>query len=224
VFALAALVVACAAPIHAQTTINPRMVRFRASPDHDTVGPNGRPMVSAYELEIYRVGDTRPSLVLDLGKPGPEPDGYILANFANLLAAQPFRGETLLAAVVATGPGGTNRSNLSNEFLFNTCGYAVSPAVQVLSGSGGTGSFAIRAESACEWSVTTEAGWISLDGATTGRGSAAVAFRASPNIEAEDRTATVYVADRAMTVTQAGRSTSSSEPRAATPSRRVGPR
>jgi hypothetical protein len=224
VFALAALVVGCAAPVHAQTTINPRMVRFRASSDHDTVGSNGHPVVSAYELEIYRVGATKPSLVLDLGKPGPEPDGYIVANFANLIAAQPFPGETLLATVVAIGPGGTSRSNLSNEFVFNTCGYTVSPAEQALSGSGGAGSFAVRADSACEWSMTTEAGWISLDGPTTGRGSAAFAFRAGPNMGAEDRTATIYVADRVVTVTQAGRSKSSSEPPGATPSRRDGPR
>ena len=45
----------------AQTIVNPRAIRFRASTDHYAVNANQQPVVSAYRLEIYVSGGLQPS-------------------------------------------------------------------------------------------------------------------------------------------------------------------
>jgi hypothetical protein len=59
----------------AQSIVDPRVVEFSPSPDHDALGANGQPLVTRYDLEIYLATSSTPLRTIPLGKPAPEPDG-----------------------------------------------------------------------------------------------------------------------------------------------------
>lgn len=61
------------------------------------------------------------------------------------------------------------------------CTYAVSPPSATFSGSGGSGTFNVIADSGCTWSATTPDSWISLTGGTSGIGSGAINFSVNAN-------------------------------------------
>jgi BACON domain-containing protein/all-beta uncharacterized protein len=82
------------------------------------------------------------------------------------------------------------------------CRYAVSPANQAMSASGGTGSVSVTAGSDCSWSANSDSGWLALTGSTSGLGTATVSFNVSANGNTE-RTGSITVAGQRATVTQA---------------------
>lgn len=84
-----------------------------------------------------------------------------------------------------------------------TCTYAVSPATRsVASGGGAVGSFAVNTGSACTWSVSTAASWLTLSGATTRTGSGTVSYTAAANTGAA-RNGSATIAGTAVSVQQA---------------------
>ena len=111
------VILTLAAPVAAQTVVNPTTVVFTASADHATLGLDGQPLVTNYELRIYvqtPLGQT-PAFVSDIGKPTPG-----AANVISVLNAAWFTGLTpnvkYIARVVAIGPTGEGVSNDSNPF------------------------------------------------------------------------------------------------------------
>ena len=77
---LTALLCVSASFVAAQVIVDPRVVEFEPSPDHDAVGVNGQPLVTRYELEFYLGSASTPFATIPLGKPAPDPDGFIRAN------------------------------------------------------------------------------------------------------------------------------------------------
>ena len=57
---VALLVVGIAAPLLAQSVINPTSARFTASTDHGVTLPGGVPAVDRYEMEFYFLGAAAP--------------------------------------------------------------------------------------------------------------------------------------------------------------------
>jgi hypothetical protein len=193
----------------AQTTTNPRYVVFAPSPDHSSVTSSGAPVVRSYQLEIYPYAGSQPLAVLDLGKPDPEPDGYIRVNFANLLAAPPSTGTVLQGVVAAVGPGGTSRSGPSAAFMFNGCGYYVSPVSVAITGAGGSAPSTLSTGAGCQWIATTGDSWIAVASASTGSGSAGITVSAAPNPDAYPRNGTLAVGSAVIVVKQSAATTSS---------------
>lgn len=83
------------------------------------------------------------------------------------------------------------------------CTYGLVPANLNFVSSGGTGGFQILTQEACNWTVTSQAPWLVLTSAASGRGNGAVFFSFTNNTGSA-RTGTITVADQTFTVNQEG--------------------
>ena len=111
VLAVLALV-AVSAP--AQIVINPSTIDFLASADHNTIF-EGQAVLTSYRLELFLQGATTPAKTIDLGKPTPGTGGLVtITNPSHFVMAVDgaYTGQ-----IVAVGPGGEGRSEMSNIFL-----------------------------------------------------------------------------------------------------------
>jgi Putative binding domain, N-terminal/Viral BACON domain len=85
-----------------------------------------------------------------------------------------------------------------------TCSANISPTSQNVPAGGGSGiSVTVTAGSTCQWSATSGATWITINAGATGTGNGTVVFSVAPNTGAQ-RTGTLSISGRALTVTQAG--------------------
>jgi outer membrane biosynthesis protein TonB len=83
------------------------------------------------------------------------------------------------------------------------CTFSINPTAQSVGDAGGNGSIAVSASAnSCAWTASTNANWISLTSSTSGTGNGNVAFTVAANTAAE-RSATIAVAGKTFTVTQA---------------------
>ena len=109
----------------AQTTVvvNPTIVQFTPSADHNTLNLDGTPMVSRYDLRVY-VPAVLTTIVFTqaLGKPTPGTDGTIQVSLGTGIVAALVKNTQYVAEVVAIGPYGEGDSTPSNPF-----GYAAPP-------------------------------------------------------------------------------------------------
>ena len=82
------------------------------------------------------------------------------------------------------------------------CSYSLSPATLAASAAGGSGSASVQAtHSACVWTVSTDAAWLTPS-TSVGVGTQAVAFQVAPNAGAA-RTGRLTMAGQVLTVNQA---------------------
>jgi all-beta uncharacterized protein len=186
--------------------IDPRTVEFDPSMDHDATLPDGTPSVKRYELEFYYAGALDPFQVVDLGKPSPEFDGKIRVDFLGYLMSWPQAGMTYEAKVNAVGPGGSSDSLRSPAFSYQgPCAYVLSEGGLAVSPAGGGANLSVRSGKDCVWMANSSADWLAVQSDITS-GSGTLTVAAAPNPTANERTATVTVADVTTTVTQAGSS------------------
>ncbi|MCE5247944.1 hypothetical protein LLG88_13605 [bacterium] len=91
VLVLTGLLIGAAPVAHAQAVmLNPTMLSFTPSPDHNATGLDGTPLVSRYEARVYSQGDLGLLLVaLDLGKPTPVGNTITVVNAAWFLGLTP---------------------------------------------------------------------------------------------------------------------------------------
>ena len=201
------LVVATTAVLSAQTVVDPRFVEFSPSADHNTNASDGTPLVQRYSLSVYVVGSSVAFDTMDLGKPTPS-GGVIRVDFLPLLHSVPTPGVVFEARVTAVGPGGSTASSLSNGFSFQpACAPSLNSTGQSVGSGGATGSVGVTAGAGCTWSATSNAGWITLTGATGGTGNGSVPYSVAANTGAA-RTGTLTVAGLTYTVNQAALSCS----------------
>lgn len=96
-------------------------MQFTPSTDHDKLATdNVTPLLSSYLLVINAVGSTQTVWSVDLGKPTPEADGQIRAEFVSKLQPPPYSGTSYEARVLAVGPGGSTASAPYGTFSFST--------------------------------------------------------------------------------------------------------
>lgn len=84
------------------------------------------------------------------------------------------------------------------------CSYAILPSSAGFTHVGGTGSIGVTADGACNWSATSNAGWIIVTSGASGSGSGAVGYSVSSNTSAGSRSGTITAAGKIHTVTQSG--------------------
>lgn len=88
-----------------------------------------------------------------------------------------------------------------------TCVVTPSPTALSFPAEGGPGAITLTASNAgCHWSATPGASWITIPGATTGRGSSQLTFVVAANPGSEGRSGTLFAAATAIAITQAGAS------------------
>jgi hypothetical protein len=106
------------------TVINPTMVEFTPSVDHNTSDVTGQPFLTRYELRIFLAdGDTFVQPV-NLNKPQPDANNLVRLNITDTILALPSGDYS--SRVAAIGPGGENVSELSNGFVVDK-GLPLSP-------------------------------------------------------------------------------------------------
>ena len=87
--------------------------------------------------------------------------------------------------------------------LTNTCPIDVFPEGQSFGPAGGGGGIRLEGDSACTWSASTSAPWITITSAVQGQGSARVGFTVAANDTNQDRADAIQVGGQTVPITQA---------------------
>ena len=127
-------------------------------------------------------GDNGPATSAELDNPA----GVALDAAGNLYIADSYNDR--IRVLIPSGP---------------SCTASVAPLALFPAASGGTVSTTIQTGASCAWAVQTLPDWIALSGSAVGTGSGSVTLSVSENLTGP-RTATVSIAGRWVTVTQAG--------------------
>jgi hypothetical protein len=193
----------------AQSVLDPRIVEFEPSPDHNARTSDGQAVVTRYDLEFYVLNAQTPLLTVSLGKPSPDNDGIIRANFESLLASIPAAGVLYVARVAAVGPGGRGTSDPSNQFGFGggappDCSMSVNPASLSLPGGASTGTVLVTAPDGCSWSAAPGASWVSITSGASGTGDGSVRYSVSANPLTTARSTSITIGGQSIPLTQAG--------------------
>jgi len=88
-----------------------------------------------------------------------------------------------------------------------SCSYAISPRSDSVSAPGGTGNVDVSTTSACGWTASSNASWITISSGGSGTGNGRVGYLVLPNVGGS-RTGTLTVAGETFTVSQAALSCS----------------
>jgi hypothetical protein len=129
----------------------------------------------------------------------------------NFTAAANTGGDRNGAIIVA----GQRATVIQSAAAPPNCNTAISPASQNVPAAGGTGSISVESQSLCDWMVTSNAPWITVTSAPTGRGNGAVTFAVAANTGAA-RTGTITISNRTFTLSQAAGAAPSPTPPACT--------
>ena len=112
---------------------------------------------------------------------------------------------------VAANPTTTPRTGTvaaaGQTFTLNqagACSFNISPTSASWPASPSTGSVAVTTTAGCAWTATSPVSWITLTGGTSGTGNGTVTYSVAANTGTASRNATLSIAGRAFTVTQAG--------------------
>jgi hypothetical protein len=201
--ALAILISAAAAT--AQTVIvDPKVVEFTPSLDHDAVASDGTLVVQSYSLSIFESATTIPLQTVNLGKPTPESDGKIRVPFPTFLKPAPVPGVIYVARVAAVGVSKSAASTLSNTFSFSgACSATLTPVSQTFTAAGGSGSVTVKIALGCPWTAVSSAPWLVITGPASGTEGGKVTFTVAANTSTSGRSATLTIGGQVFTVTQA---------------------
>jgi hypothetical protein len=143
------------------------------------------------------------------------------ASWIALSSSPSGSGNGTVSFTVAPNPGearssaiaiANQRPNITQAGAIAPCSANISPTSQNVPAVGGSGiSVTVSAGSTCQWSATSGATWITINSGATGTGNGTVVFSVAPNTGAQ-RTGTLSIGGRALTVTQAGSSSPAPTP------------
>jgi Putative binding domain, N-terminal/Viral BACON domain len=85
-----------------------------------------------------------------------------------------------------------------------TCTYSLSTSSFSFQATGGSGAVTVTAGNQCTWTATSQSGWLSITGGSSGSGTAVVTFSAAPNAASAARAGTLSIAGLPVAVTQEG--------------------
>src|SRR5262249_59405916 len=95
----ATILLSLASPLQAQSIVDAQRVEFSPSSDNNALAPDGTtPLVQSYTLTVYLAGSSTLFATANLGKPTPDPDGFMRVNFSALLTTP------LQVGVIYEGP------------------------------------------------------------------------------------------------------------------------
>ena len=147
---------------------------------------------------------------------GTQPITYSLITYPNGMIIDPETGVlSWQNPTVAGSPHtitirATNTAGYDDESWQLTvvpdgvCTYFISPTSEHFSSSGCTGSVSVTTESGCDWTATSNDGWITITSGSSGSGNGTVSYSVSSNSSTGSRTGTMTIAGNTFTVTQEG--------------------
>jgi hypothetical protein len=120
-------------------------------------------------------------------------------------------GTNWVTFVIASNPGSSTRTgsvNVSGQVVSviqnGACTISVGPTTVAAPTAGGVQSVNVTTGASCGWSVSSQAGWITINsGSTSGSGNASVSFTVAANPGAA-RSGTIRVSGITVTINQAG--------------------
>jgi hypothetical protein len=114
-------------------------------------------------------------------------------------------GSVALTVAATEGPQRSGTVVVAGQVVTVTqspgCSYSVDPETRSVAATGGTSSVRVITAAACSWTASSNVPWITIQGSSSGVGSADVTFSASAT-EGAARTGTLTIAGRTVTVTQ----------------------
>lgn len=114
-------------------------------------------------------------------------------------------GTVTVAAAATSGPSRSGTVTVAGQTVTivqgDGCAFAISPDVQSVPASGGSGTVSVSAGAGCPWTAASRASWITITSGASGSGSGSVGFRADATTGA-GRSGTVTIAGRTFTVNQ----------------------
>lgn len=84
----------------------------------------------------------------------------------------------------------------------SSCSYSFTPSNQNFSTAAGAGTIGVTTANGCVWTATSNAGWISITGGSSGSGNGTVQFSIASN-SGPQRTGTINIAGQLITISQA---------------------
>jgi uncharacterized protein (TIGR03437 family) len=110
---------------------------------------------------------------------------------------------TFIVEVTSFSGSGAGNYALSLTMPAGSCTYAIAPAAQSFTASGGTGTVNINTQAGCAWTAMSSNGWMTITSGSSGSGTAAVNYAVAAN-SGLARTGAMTIAGLRFTVTQAG--------------------
>jgi hypothetical protein len=131
---------------------------------------------------------------------------------------------TLLSAATGVGPGPVNFtvlpnadeaarettltiSNIAFKISQNgraACSFSISPEQKSFSDDGGSAQVTVTAAAGCAWTATSNVSWMTVTAGAQGQGTGTVTYAVTSNNAKTERTGTLTIASRTLTVDQAG--------------------
>lgn len=110
--------------------------------------------------------------------------------------------------------GETKKRNLHQDdidgisFLYPVsvpvCTYSISPSTATFSVLGGSGSVMVTTSAGCNWTISNNIPWITIDSGSSGSQSGTVSYTVSQNTDANQRSGSITIAGKTFTVIQEG--------------------
>jgi uncharacterized protein (TIGR03437 family) len=141
-----------------------------------------------------------------VGFQAPNPTGGVACVLDLTSTAQNrtyFRGPTAAPFQVLAGANAMIRAVVLSGTQ-PVCNYAIAPASQNFSASGGAGSVNVTVNDGCNWTALSNANWLTITGGASGSGNGAVNFSVAANTGTAARSGTLTIAGQTFTVTQEG--------------------
>ena len=116
--------------------------------------------------------------------PAPAPTTGTIGTTLNTFYGSPPNGVWELFAVDDTGENFgtiTGNWNLTLTTSVNACTFNVSPTIQAVSASGGSGTFNVNMPSGCPWTAVSNSSYVTLTSGADGEGLGTVGFSIAPN-------------------------------------------
>lgn len=132
---------------------------------------------------------------------GSLPVGLSLSS-AGTISGTPTQTGTFTFTVMVRDTANTVSTRSFTLQVSLSCNYAVSPTSFSISAGGGNGTVNVTAASGCAWSSNNTNSWITIQ-SSSGNGAGSVSFSVAPN-SGTARSATITVANQAVTITQNG--------------------
>jgi hypothetical protein len=83
------------------------------------------------------------------------------------------------------------------------CSYSISPTSQAFVPAGGSGSVAVTTTAGCAWTASDSVSWVTVVTGASGTGNGTVSFSVSANTTSSSRSATLSVAGKSFSITEA---------------------
>lgn len=132
------------------------------------------------------------------------------ASWISLISGSAGSGSATIRISIAANSTGARRTgtltiasqtvNVTQEAV--SCPITLSTSSSLFTNTGGTGSVSFTASGGCSWTARSNAPWVQITSPSNGSGNGSVSYVVASNTSAFDRTATVEIGGKVLTVRQ----------------------